>query len=253
MKIDIQAICNKGMVRENNEDALSIGGIFLRDDAMDFSVDVQENAVFYLLVSDGMGGHEKGEEASEITLEEMKEQFAMNEIQPNTFSDDINEAGKYISYKLNNAALDQGQLKPMGCTLTGVVWHYGKIYLINAGDSRTYRFRGGMLRQLTNDQTERGVTGNPEASKALLNCIGGGLTGTILTDDITNKIIEGDVILICSDGLTDMLTDDEIEALLNEGITPEAMKKGLAEKLKEKACEAGGYDNVSIILANCKP
>lgn len=249
MKIDIQAICNKGMVRENNEDALSIGGIFLRDDAMDFSVDVQENAVFYLLVSDGMGGHEKGEEASEITLEEMKEQFAMNEIQPNTFSDDINEAGKYISYKLNNAAFDQEQLKPMGCTLTGVVWHYGKIYLINAGDSRTYRFRGGMLRQLTTDQTERGVTGNPEASKALLNCIGGGLTGTILTDDITNKIIEGDVILICSDGLTDMLTDDEIEAMLKEGITANGMEIGLAEKLKEKACEVGGYDNVSIILA----
>ena len=253
MKIDIQAISDKGRVRENNEDALSIGGVFLRDDAMNLTVDVQENAVFYLLVSDGMGGHEKGEAASEITLDEMKEQFAMNEIQPDTFSDDVNEAGKYISFKLNNAALAQGQTKPMGCTLTGVVWHYGKIYLINAGDSRTYRFRDGILRQLTTDQTERGITGNPQASKALLNCIGGGLTGKILTDDITSKIVEGDVILICSDGLTDMLTDDEIEALLNEGITEQGMADGLAEILKEKACEAGGYDNVSVILANCKP
>ena len=249
MKIDIQAICDKGRVRENNEDALSIGGTFLRDDAINLTVDVQENSVFYLLVSDGMGGHEKGEEASEITLEELKEQFAMNEIQPKTFSDDMNEAGKYISFKLNNAAYDQGQLTPMGCTLTGVVWHYGKIYLVNAGDSRTYRFRGGILRQLTTDQTERGITGNPQASKALLNCIGGGLTGTILTDDITNKIIDDDVLLICSDGLTDMLTDDEIEALLNEGVTTDGMESGLAEKMKEKACEAGGYDNVSIILA----
>lgn len=249
MKIDIQAICDKGRVRENNEDALSIGGTFLRDDAINLTVDVQENSVFYLLVSDGMGGHEKGEEASEITLEELKEQFAMNEIQPKTFSDDMNEAGKYISFKLNNAAYDQGQLKPMGCTLTGVVWHYGKIYLVNAGDSRTYRFRGGILRQLTTDQTERGITGNPQASKALLNCIGGGLTGTILTDDITNKIIDDDVLLICSDGLTDMLTDDEIEALLNEGVTTDGMESGLAEKMKEKACEAGGYDNVSIIMA----
>lgn len=249
MKIDIQAICDKGRVRENNEDALSIGGTFLRDDAINLTVDVQENSVFYLLVSDGMGGHEKGEEASEITLEELKEQFAMNEIQPKTFSDDMNEAGKYISFKLNNAAYDQGQLKPMGCTLTGVVWHYGKIYLVNAGDSRTYRFRGGILRQLTTDQTERGITGNPQASKALLNCIGGGLTGTILTDDITNKIIDDDVLLICSDGLTDMLTDDEIEALLNEGVTTDGMESSLAEKMKEKACEAGGYDNVSIILA----
>ncbi len=249
MKIDIQAICDKGRVRENNEDALSIGGIFLRDDVINLTVDVQENSVFYLFVSDGMGGHEKGEEASEITLDELKEQFSMNEIQPDTFSDDINEAAKYISYKLNNAAYDQGQSKPMGCTLTGVVWHYGKIYLVNAGDSRTYRFRGGILRQLTTDQTERGISGNPQASKALLNCIGGGLTGKILTDDITNKIIDDDVILICSDGLTDMLTDDEIEALLTEGITTEGMEEGLAEKMKEKACEAGGYDNVSIILA----
>ena len=249
MKIDIQAICDKGRVRENNEDALSIGGIFLRDDAINLTVDVQENSVFYLLVSDGMGGHEKGEEASEITLDELKEQFSMNEIQPDTFSDDINEAAKYISYKLNNAAYEQGQSKPMGCTLTGMVWHYGKIYLVNAGDSRTYRFRGGILRQLTTDQTERGISGNPQASKALLNCIGGGLTGKILTDDITNKIIDDDVILICSDGLTDMLTDDEIEALLTEGITTEGMEEGLAEKMKEKACEAGGYDNVSIILA----
>ena len=248
MKIDIQAISDKGRVRENNEDALSIGGVFLRDDTMNLTVDVQENAVFYLLVSDGMGGHEKGEEASEITLDEMKEQFAMNEIRPDTFSDDIDEAGKYISFKLNNAAYAQGQTKPMGCTLTGVVWHYGKIYLLNAGDSRTYRFRGGLLKQLTTDQTERGISGNPLASKALLNCIGAGLNGKILTDDITNKLGENDVILICSDGLTDMLTDDEIEAVLNEGITEQGMAEGLAELLKEKACEAGGYDNVSIIL-----
>lgn len=253
MKIDIQAISDKGRVRENNEDALSIGGVFLRDDAMNLTVDVQENAVFYLLVSDGMGGHEKGEAASEITLDEMKEQFAMNEIQPDTFSDDVDEAGKYISFKLNNVAIAQGQTKPMGCTLTGVVWHYGKIYLINAGDSRTYRFRDGLLRQLTTDQTERGISGNPQASKALLNCIGGGLTGKILSDDITSKIVDGDVILICSDGLTDMLTDDEIEAVLNEGVTEQGMADGLSELLKEKACEAGGYDNISIILANCKP
>ena len=248
MKIDIQAISDKGRVRENNEDALSIGGVFLRDDAMNLTVDVQENAVFYLLVSDGMGGHEKGEEASEITLSELKEQFAMNEIKPETFSDDIYEACKYISLKLNNAASEQGQAKPMGCTLTGVVWHYGKIYLLNAGDSRTYRFRGGLLKQLTTDQTVRGISGNPLASKALINCIGAGLNGKILTDDITNKLGENDVILICSDGLTDMLTDDEIEAVLNEGITEQGMAEGLAELLKEKACEAGGYDNVSIIL-----
>ena len=249
MKIQIQALCDKGMVRENNEDAISIGGVYLRDDSMRLSVDAKDNGYFYLLVSDGMGGHEKGEAASEITLNEMKEQFALFDIKPVTFEHDMQEAGRYISFKLNQAAHDQGQQKPMGCTLTGVVWSYGEIYLINAGDSRTYRLRDGMLRQLTTDQTVRGYTNNPEASKSLLNCLGGGLDGKIMVENITGKIVEDDMILICSDGLTDMLTDEEIEAVLNEGLVEHVMTDGLADQLKEKACEAGGYDNISVILA----
>ena len=68
MKIHIQAICHKGLVRDNNEDAISIGGVFLRDDSMRLSVDVSDKGYFYLLVADGMGVHEKGEVASEIAL-----------------------------------------------------------------------------------------------------------------------------------------------------------------------------------------
>ncbi len=253
MKIHIQALCDKGMVRDNNEDAISIGGVFLRDEAMQLAVDVNDNGYFYLLVSDGMGGHEKGEAASEITLTEMSEQFAMHDIKPETFENDVQEAGRYISFKLNRAAYDQGQERPMGCTLTGIVWSYGETYLLNAGDSRTYRLRDGMLRQLTVDQTERGYTNNPEASKALLNCLGGGLDGMIKVENFTGKIIEDDLILICSDGLTDMLDDDEIESILTEGVTEQGMTENLAEQLKEKACEAGGYDNISVILAKVVP
>ena len=129
----------------------------------------------------------------------------------------------------------------MGCTLTGVVWHYGHIWLVNAGDSRTYRFREGMLRQLTTDETERGITGNPAASKLLLNCLGGGAEGRLAVDDLDGKLLEGDVLLVCSDGLCDMLPDEEIEAALAGGAT--------ASDLLRLACEAGGEDNVSIILA----
>ena len=249
MIIHIQALCHKGMVRENNEDALSINGVYLRDDAMQLAVSLNDNGYFYLLVSDGIGGHERREAASEITLNEIKEQLAFFEVKPKTFERDMQEAGHYISYKLNRAAYDQGQEKPMGCTLTGVVWSFGETYLINAGDSRTYRFRNGMLIQLTTDQTERGYTNDPTASKALLNCLGGGMDGKIKVENITGKIVEDDLILICSDGLTDMLTDDEIEAILKEGFTEHGMVDGLAEQLKEKACEAGGYDNISVILA----
>ncbi|MBR4821762.1 MAG: serine/threonine-protein phosphatase [Bacteroidales bacterium] len=241
MKLSIDALCQKGLVRENNEDALAVGGLFLRDDATSLNVETSPDGFFYLLVSDGMGGHENGEEASEFTLNEIKEQFSLYQINPDRFEDDIREAAHYISYKLNSLAADRQQLHPMGCTLTGVVWHYGKVWLINAGDSRTYRFRGGMLRQLSTDDTERGITGDPEASKYLLNCLGGGCDGRLDVEDLDGKLIEGDILLICSDGLCDMVPDEQIEAALSEGAS--------AADLYRMACEGGGVDNTSIILA----
>ncbi len=241
MKLAIQAICHKGLVRDNNEDAVSIGGVFLRDSELDITVSTPSDGWFHLLVSDGMGGHENGEEASEFCLAEIKEQLALHQITPDNFEDEIREAAHYISYKLNGLAAERGQLRPMGCTLTGVIWHYGRIWLVNAGDSRTYRFRGGMLRQLTTDETERGITGDPNASKLLLNCLGGGTDGHLHVDSLDGKLLEGDVLLICSDGLNDMVSDDEIEAALSDGAT--------AADLYRMACEGGGVDNTSVIIA----
>lgn len=240
MRLGIQAICDRGLLRDRNEDALSVNGLFLRDDAVELSVDIPEEGFFYLLVSDGMGGHEKGEEASRFALEEMEEQFAFHHIRPDSFEDDVREAARYINFKLNRAAAEAGQQRPMGCTLTGVVWHYGRTWLVNAGDSRTYRFREGMLRQLTTDETERGITGNPDASKLLLNCLGGGAEGRLAVDDLEGKLLEGDVLLICSDGLCDMVPDETIETALADGAG--------AEDLLRMACDAGGVDNISIIL-----
>ncbi len=241
MKLDIQAICHKGLVRDGNEDAVSVGGLLLRDDRTSLTVGVPPDGFFHLLVSDGMGGHEKGEVASRFALEEIHEQLSLHHISSEKFEDDIREAAAYISFKLNRTAADQGQARPMGCTLTGVIWHYGRIWLVNAGDSRTYRFREGMLRQLTADDTERGVTGDPSASKLLLNCLGGGTEGRLAVEDIGGKIMEGDAILICSDGLADMVSDEDIESSLAAGAG--------SEDLLRMACEEGGADNISIIIA----
>ena len=104
MKLDIQAICHKGLVRENNEDALSIGGLLLRDDSTTLTVSTPEDGFFYLLVSDGMGGHDDGEEASRFALDEIKEQLVLHQISPERFEDELREAASYISFKLNSAA-----------------------------------------------------------------------------------------------------------------------------------------------------
>lgn len=244
MRIEIDALCHMGLVRGNNEDALSVSGLLLRDDVAAVTVDTPEEGFFYLLVADGMGGHDNGEEASEFALEQLKEQFSQRQIAAGTFEDDIREATRGIALKLNRTAAERGQQLPMGCTLTGVVWHYGHIWLINAGDSRTYRQRGGMLRQLTTDETERGITGDPNADKRLLNCLGGGCEGRLTVENLDGKLLEDDILLICSDGLTDMVTDEQIEAAIAEGAT--------AADLYRLACEAGGVDNVSIILAKIK-
>ena len=241
MKLDIQAVCHKGLVRDNNEDAISVGGLFLRDDSASLRVDVPQDGFFYLLAADGMGGHENGEEASGFALAEIKEQLNLHQISPDSFEDDVREAARYIAFKLNSAAAERGQTRPMGCTLTGVIWHYGRVWLVNAGDSRTYRFRGGMLRQLTTDETERGITGDPSAGKLLLNCLGGGCQGRLAVDCLDGKLFEGDILLICSDGLCDMVPDEAVEAALSEGAG--------ADDLLRLACENGGADNISIILA----
>ena len=262
MKLEIQAICHKGLVRQNNEDAISIGGILLRDDSVSLSVTVPEDGYFYLLASDGMGGHENGEQASIQTLEGMKRFFESGQTPDSSGPiDDFDEAlrggARDISCRLNDQAATEGQDRPMGCTLSGVIWYYGSVRLINAGDSRVYRMRGGIVRQLTTDDNERGLTGDPQASKLLLNCIGGGTEGRLDVSSLDGKIRPGDILLICSDGLSDMVETDELETVLSAaGCELESEEapgtEGLdrtATDLLRIACEHGGHDNISIILA----
>lgn len=262
MKLEIQAICHKGLVRQNNEDAISIGGILLRDDSVSLSVTVPEDGYFYLLASDGMGGHENGEQASLQTLEGMKRFFETGQTPDSSGPiDDFDEAlrgvARDISCRLNDQAATEGQDRPMGCTLSGVIWYYGSVRLINAGDSRVYRMRGGIVRQLTTDDNERGLTGDPQASKLLLNCIGGGTEGHLDIRSLDGKIRPGDILLICSDGLSDMVETDELETVLSAaGCELESEEapgtEGLdrtATDLLRIACEHGGHDNISIILA----
>lgn len=242
MKLEIQGLSKVGMIRTNNEDMISLGGILLRDDVLSFPIQLDDESQFHLLVADGMGGHEYGERASQGLLEFLVQCFKDGWIHPETLENDLRFQVRSFSVRLNHQAAEEGQLMPMGCTLTGVVWSQGKVYLLNAGDSRTYRFRNGILRQLTQDETVRAITGNPYDSKGLVNCIGGGCEGHLHVADITERLSEGDQLLICSDGLTDMVPDEDIEKVLSESEDP-------ADELYALACRNGGEDNVSIILA----
>ena len=242
IRLTIEAVCQKGPKRDNNEDMVSLGGILLRDADMNFPVEIDESSQFYLLVADGMGGHEHGERASQGLLEYLDECFKGNLFQADTLEDDLRFQVKTFSDRLNQEAREEGQVRPMGCTLTGMVWSHGKALLVNAGDSRTYRFRDGILRRITQDDTARGITGDPNESPYLINCIGGGANGDLMVVDFTERLFINDTLLICSDGLTEMVPDETIEAILSSSEHP-------AQELHDTACANGGIDNISVIVA----
>ena len=245
MKLDIHAVNDVGCSRTNNEDMMSVGGILLRDSSLELPVEIDDesDSYFYILVSDGMGGHEKGEEASELLLKCISDSFINGRISPGNAEDSLRQLVSDVSCTLNMRGIEENQERILGCTLTGVIWIGAKAYLVNAGDSRTYRLRSGILKQLTTDDTERGITGDENASKLLLNAIGGGSHGRLTVEDITDRIMEGDTILVCSDGLTDMVDDEGIEEILCSNERP-------AESLVKTANRNGGSDNISVIVAH---
>ncbi len=243
MKLTIQAYCDKGCIRDHNEDMLSLGGFLLSDAGTDLTVNVQEMRQFHLFVSDGMGGHEKGEVASRELLTSIDKLLSDREFDsPEAFVSAFTDHLAGISAEFNGRAAEEGLKSAMGCTLTGVIWMLGQILLVNSGDSRTYRFRGGRLTQLTTDDTERGITGNVRDKKLLLSCIGAGSIGAVKVENITDRLLDEDMIVICSDGLTDEVSDDEMEVILSNDFEPAA---GLVERARDN----GGHDNISVIVA----
>ena len=156
-----------------------------------------------------------------------------------------------------NAANSNPQYAGMGTTLVVGVFRDGRLLLGHVGDSRGYRLRGGKLAQITHDhsllqeQLDAGlITVEQAAISANKNLVtrAVGVEDTVLLETHTHELMPGDVYLLCSDGLSDMLDDPAIEQLL--GAEP-ALDKAAAG-LIEAANDAGGKDNISVILARVR-
>ena len=244
MKLNIQACSDKGRERKQNEDMLSVNGSLCRDAETEvFPVIIPDTETFHLLVADGMGGHDRGEVASKELLESI-DAFMTSATFESTdeFISAFRNLVAETSTTFNGREVQEAGSAVMGCTLSGVIWYRGRILLVNSGDSRTYRYRNGRLTQLTTDDTERGITGNADDRRLLLACIGGGSKGSVTLEDISERIMDDDMIVICSDGLTDEVDEDEMEVILSDDYEP-------ATGLVERACDNGGHDNISVIVA----
>lgn len=234
-----------GQVREENQDA------FFAD---------PETGLF--LVSDGMGGHQGGAMASQFVIEELPV-FIENQMNRRK-----SPSIKTIRNILKNAAILVNQhvylegnsetgFKNMGATIVLILVHGDRVYLANIGDSRCYRLRQGRLTQLSKDHTvisrliDQGhlhpeEARNHSAQGLLTQCVGMPEDAVPFLRSFQAK--PSDRILLCSDGLTDMMTDREITKLLrNEEQSCEA-----AKKLVNRANQAGGHDNITAVVIDLK-
>ena len=241
--MNITAACRVGCVRHQNEDMILIGNHFIRNDAYTARVDLTNQERFMIAIADGMGGHNRGDVASNDVLHNL--QFFYHDLPAGLNPSGFNEMIVDWLESINNIVASKGradeQYKGMGTTVVCFAFYEGEYYSMNCGDSRLYRFRQGKLTQLTTDHSLSNMLGQEKHSNYITNCIGGGCsTSFIDIVKITPDILLDDSYMLCSDGLTDMVSDEKIAALMAQGAT--------ANDLCEAAMVAGGLDNISCCL-----
>ncbi len=203
------------------------------------------------IVADGLGGHNAGDTASRMCVEVVVSQIEKStKVTPIGILEQAVAAANETVY---DASLEDVALYGMGTTLVGTVVFGDTAYVINVGDSRLYAFRD-TLKQVTVDHSlvEEMVQSGKLQKEAIRthpnkNIITRalGTNRTVKADCFEIEVREGDVLLLCSDGLTNMLEDDRIESIIKQ--YKNDMKKA-GEILIEEANEAGGKDNISVVL-----
>ena len=243
IELEISAACRIGCVRHDNEDMILVGYQFIRNDEYHTQLELGDKDRFMMAVADGMGGHLSGEVASSDVLHNL--QFFYSDIPSGLCAGDFNEVIYEWLTSMNNILEAKGRVEPalkdMGTTLVALALYENNFYWMNCGDSRLYRFRNGKLEQLSIDHSLSNLLGEKGHSNVITNCIGGGCDNSYI--DIvkcTSDVKVGDMFLLCSDGLSDMVSDRMIENLLNDGAD--------ASQLCDEAENAGGLDNVSVAL-----
>ena len=240
----ISAASRVGCIRDNNEDMILVDDQFIRDAEITIDKTFSADDRYLLALADGMGGHNCGEIASSDTLHNL--QFFFSDLPVGMSIGDFNESILEWLSSINHIIDAKGrmdaQYKNMGTTLVALAYYGREFYWMNCGDSRLYRYRNGQLTQLTTDHSLSNMLGQHAHSHIITNCIGGGCqTSFIDVVSFTSEVEENDLFLLCSDGLTDMLSDADIESYLAVGYS--------ASQLCAAAEKAGGLDNVSVILA----
>jgi protein phosphatase len=248
LKISIGSKTDIGCVREANEDSFFI--------ELPSKEEASSDTYALLLVADGMGGQVAGKEASEMAVDIVKTRFA-DKAKGDMSIDDIKGFITASFYEANRKVFENGKQKAveMGTTLTAAFIDGNNAYLGHVGDSRAYHLRGREVRQVTEDHTlaedmvKQGKATRHEASTSPMRNM---LTRSIGTKEevaidppVGIELEEGDVLLLCTDGLTNLVEEREILSTVHN--TPDIQKA--CTKLVDMACKRGGHDNITVVAA----
>ena len=264
MRFDIAALSDIGRRKKRNEDAYGL--VLEGADGVNL---FKEGAL--LCVADGLGGHLAGDIASKLAVSIVRD--IVKEKPPSL--EDYNEVTdkKDVGplYLMRNAILranesifttnrDNGLLKnrPMGTTILSAVVEPKWVYVANVGDSRCYHIRGGEVIDFTEDhswvdeQVKQGLMSKEEAESdsrrnIVTRCVG--TREDIEIDTYRWNIVAGDILLLCSDGLVNMVPDKDILAEIKKDGTA----ADIAQNLVQLANDNGGKDNITVIIARINP
>ncbi len=242
-----------GMVRTNNEDAFLIADL-ATDQAMDAvsvaDVRVSDRGVL-LAVSDGMGGAAAGEIASAITVSSLQQWLAEDHAGVGTHHL-MKSAVEQANRNVHDAA-QSTERQGMGATLTAVLIRGPMAHIAEVGDSRAYLVRNGRLRQVTRDQSfvqlliEQGMLTRDQAEKSpyrnvILQAMGQNPEVTVAIGKL--QLCRGDVFVLCSDGLSGKVADDEIRDIVLQGQAFDVV----CDRLITLAKQRGGEDNITVVI-----
>lgn len=206
------------------------------------------------IVADGMGGHKAGDKASSFAVERFVELVSqMGKDEPVCV---MKDAMEQVNRELYELASSQAEYDGMGTTfVAATVWDH-EVYIMNIGDSRMY-FWDGELKQISKDHSlveelvrngelTREEAKNHPRKNVITRAIG--VDEEVKIDFFQLEIQQGNRILLCSDGLSNMLSDEEIDRILGQ----KTEIGQIVEKLIEGANEAGGVDNIAVVVAESK-
>jgi protein phosphatase len=269
VRIDVGARSHPGRVRPNNEDQFFVTKMSRSLETMLSSLpsgDVPERAEevnYVLVVADGMGGHAAGEVASRLAISSLVHlalevsdwNFKLNDEAKAQAERRAREAIQQVGSLLYERGRENSELRGMGSTLTAARSLGRDMMIVHVGDSRAYLFRAGHLHRLTKDHTYAQMlvdcgrldecdVASSGVRHILTNALGGSTEHVDVDIDVI-RLENGDRLLLCSDGLTDLVDDDAITDTM--AATPASADA--CERLVQLALDRGGHDNVTVIVA----